>query len=849
MASLPKLFAVSLALLCCAPGIRVFATSQADPVLDLVGEWDVPGTTATIVIKANHFVMHHKLGRGDIKFDNAQYYTINYRERSLVCHYQVRVYSDADVEFARYENTDAPECDIGKVRRPPPPPPDPSLEAANAAVVTEPADPVAKAAFKALDKHCARCHQNGRLSGRKEPAPEFGNILKLEEIAGNTKLILPGNGYGSSLVNKIVSDRHWAEGAAQAPSKEDINAIVAWIEGLGNTAETNCRPAIGAKELVALIAKDLDSPDIPQPKKSSTRYLTLTNIYNACVAEKPLEIYRQAAIKLINSLTRLPNITKIAPIDPAKTILRINISDLGWSAGDWDKIVAAYPYATRPTDTVHNRTLEQVTGAKLAYVRADWFAFTASRPPLYNRLLDLSGTFRELEQRLNASLAGNITSLTAKRAGFQTSTVSLHNRLIERHSLTSGYLWRSYDFASNDGDRNLFEHPLGPGGAGGFQPDANETIFTLPNGFQGYFLNDGQGRALDKAPPDILHDANRVLDNRDPSVVTGISCMGCHGQGLKGAKDEIRARVLSAKEYFPRAVSEAVTALYPEQPELNELFASDNAAFKTAMAKAGVTAFADSSGAEIVYALSSQYERPLTLQTAAAEFGMSAEEFGRLAAARAEGPNRLLVNSLTQEKAPRDRFEKAFASLAAQVADEELIAPAQAAPVPVAKIEPAADLTLSLTADKAFYKKDDIATFTVVASQDCYLTFLNVDRKGAATVIFPNKWQQDNRIRASMPVLIPGPDAQFDFHLRDRGTETLIAICTEKNVTVDGIEHRFGASSLTEVPDYSGSVARSMRAITAEARVKPGAKQTLPEAMPSPGRSNSARVAIKVQVK
>jgi hypothetical protein len=848
MAPLLRIIALSLALLSLgAPGGDASATTQTDPVQDLIGEWDVPGSSASIAIKPNHVVMHYKLGRGDIKWDNADYYNINFRERTITCHYIVRVYSQTDVEFVRAENLDLPECDLGKVRRPPPPLPDLSQPVAPSvsAVINEPEEPVAKAAFKALDKHCARCHQNGRLSGRNAPAQDFGNILKFDEIAGNVKYVSPGNGHGSLLVQQILNGkRHWAEGATGDPAKEEIDSVIAWIDSLGKTAGVNCRPVIGNKELVSLIAKDLDSPEIPQSKKQATRYLTLTNIYNACVAEKTLEIYRQGAIKLVNSLTRLANVAKVTPIDPAKTILRINIADLGWSTADWERVLAAYPYATRPTDTVHNRTIEEVTGTKLAYVRADWFAFTASRPPLYNRLLRLPTNAQELEERLAVDVGRDIAGFTAKRAGFQTSPVAQHNRLIERHPLPNGYLWRSYDFASEDGEKNLFEHPTGPEGPKGFRHDMNATIFALPNGFQAYYLNDGQGAAIEKAPPNILHDANRASDNRDPSVVMGISCMGCHGNGLREAKDEVRSHVLNAKELYPRAVSEAVAQLYPEPAELNELIAGDTGAFKNALAKAGVAALAESGG-DIVYALSSQYERPLNQQVAAAEFGMTAEEFGKMAAARAEGDNKSLLSLLTQAKATRDRFEKSFVSLARQIADDEVVT-VEAAPMPLAKYQAPTGLAVTLTSDKETYRRNDTPDFTVIASQDCYLTLLNLDEKGKkATVIFPNKFQQNNRIAANKPVSVPGPDAPFQFRLGDLGMETVIAICTEKNVPVDGIAHDFGASAFTEVPDYTGAIAR---AITVEKKTKTVVTPSPPQPQPQP-QSKSSRAAIKVQVR
>jgi len=70
--------------------------------------------------------------------------------------------------------------------------------------IKAPADPAAKAAFDALDRTCARCHQEGRLVDRERPSHRFGNILKLDEISKNRDLIVPGNPYGSKLFKQIV---------------------------------------------------------------------------------------------------------------------------------------------------------------------------------------------------------------------------------------------------------------------------------------------------------------------------------------------------------------------------------------------------------------------------------------------------------------------------------------------------------------------------------------------------------------------------------------------------------------------------------------------------------------------
>ena len=76
--------------------------------------------------------------------------------------------------------------------------------------------------------------------------------------------------------------------------------------------------------------------------------------------------------------------------------------------------------------------------------------------------------------------------------------------MIERHPSRSGYFWTSYDFAGNKGKQNLYEHPLGPKGNNAFEHDGGETIFSLPNGFQAYYLNTADGKALNTGPTSTL---------------------------------------------------------------------------------------------------------------------------------------------------------------------------------------------------------------------------------------------------------------------------------------------------------------------------------------------------------
>jgi len=723
--------------------------------------------------------------------------------------------------------------------------------------IGEPTEPVAKAAFSVLDRHCARCHQSGRLIEREKPAKDFGNILKLDEIAANPDRILPGNYLGSPIVKKIVNhempEDFWEFGITKygnpPPSEQDLSALKAWIEDLTRrpaVASCETRKPVKNSDLVQSIVSDLDKQLLA--RRRGTRYLTLTNLYNSCASEVDMDVFRFGTIKLVNSLARLSNIVKLETIDPERTILRINIDDLGWDTADWETVLAVYPYATRPADNSLNAAIENSTRTKLAYVRADWFAFTASRPRLYNQLLHLPSTFQELQRQQRVDVTEDINRRVAKRLGFQKSGVSENNRLIERHPSPSGYFWTSYDFGSNEGRKSFFEFPLGPGGEFGFLPDGGETIFSLPNGFQAYYLNNAKGEELEKGPPNIVRDEERAREGRDPSVIEGFSCMGCHFEGMKPNKDEVREFVQSAKAAFPKAVRDAVAELHPPPEQMDRILADDRNTFLTAMLKAGIKTLKDgkevpflqTNGVEIIVNVSNRYQRNLDIKAAAAEFGMTKDEFVAAIAAGAEGTNRQLIRRLDQAAVPRDQFEKSFLKLSQQISDDEIIGHDAAAPIVVAHVEQnRADL--SLTSDKNSYNQNEYATFTVVSATDCFLTVLDVDSNNTATVLFPNRFSQNNRVRGGTTKQLPD-NSNYQYRMKDKGVETITAVCTEQNVPVDGITHDFTRSAYTTVPNYTTTISRSI-AVDAAAKRAIGVEATSAAAPRPSGTSSAASTA------
>ncbi|MGD9925214.1 MAG: DUF4384 domain-containing protein [Pseudorhodoplanes sp.] len=732
---------------------------------------------------------------------------------------------------------------------------------ARAEVPPPPADPIAKAAYDVLLKHCARCHQDGALSEkdldnvehtREKSAANFSNVLNLEEVAANPHFVVPGNPKGSRLFTEVADQRmpdDWinARGNWHPVTEQDIVALAAWIDSL----KRECDPAqfVNHTDMMTEMAEDLEKEKTVS-RQRNVRYFTLTNLKNACISEKELKVYRQATIKLLNSLSRSPDVVRLQPIDEgSETILKVYLDDLGWDEKDWDTLMAAYPYNTQP-ETNYTKLLTEATGSKMPYVRADWFAFTASRPGMYEKLLKLPDTFQELAKQENVDIDANIKNFLAQRSGFRKSGVSVNNRMIERHRSRHGYFWTSYDFAGTKGKQDLYDHPLGPGGANGFEHDGGESIWSLPNGFQAYYLNDAKGKSLKVGPVEIVKDHRSKFG----VVTNGISCMGCHENGMIKKNDEIRKIVLeSGGKPLSRADMKAVDALYVPIEQMEKLLAGDTQRFINAMIKAGLDPKLQLNGTEMITALSQRYEADLDLALAAADLGLEKEVFSKTLNGAVKPELFQAVRRLQQNTLPRDQFENRYRDLMEQFGDEVVVV--LAAPEGEKKPEPQkvkTEVDLSLTSDKLEYKVGEAPFFTVVSTKDCFLTLTNIDEKDTLTVLLPNAFDKNNFVKANVPFKVPGQKPKFIFEFGDKGKETVMAVCTEKAVEVDGIKHDFKKEQLTTVKDATRALGRKLE--TRAIRVKPnegGGKV----AGPAPAKKEAApaadikRTAITVQVR
>ena len=474
---------------------------------------------------------------------------------------------------------------------------------------------LAQDTYAIFEATCLNCHG---------PDGAFRETLLMEHselIDGGT--VVPGNPDASELYKRLLGP---TENGAQMPfglpqlPPQSIDIVRRWILAGApdwTATTTPLRRFITPREVLTSIESHLNS--LSPFDRAFTRYFTLTHLYNAGETTEILLEYRKALNKLVNSLSWGSGIANPQPIDPQATVFYIDLRHYEWDRNDgWTKIEEEYPYhiAFDAQTALRNQLGRLQTQMKTGVpsVHIDWFIANASAPPLYHDLLSLPLTDRDLETRLEVDVAGNLVNapgFRVWRAGFNNSGVSNHNRVVERHRSRYGAYWKSYDFAGSVGTQNIFTHPLG------FTHDGGEVIFNLPNGLQGYYLANASGFRLDEAPINIV--SNPAAS--DPTVRSGISCIGCHTEGMKTFEDEVRS-VIESNANPPYNKAQALR-LYVQQSVMDARVSEDMETYRVALAATGGVF----GGVEPVSRFHEAFQGPINAAYAAAVVGLETEIF------------------------------------------------------------------------------------------------------------------------------------------------------------------------------------------------------------------------------
>ena len=476
---------------------------------------------------------------------------------------------------------------------------------------------LAQNTFAIFEASCLNCHG---------PDGAFRETLLMEHgelIDGGS--VVPGNPNASELYKRLLGP---TENGAQMPfglpqlPPQSIDTVRRWI--LAGAPDwtptgTTLRRFITPREALTSIESHLNS--LSSFDRSFARYFTMTHLYNAGETPEILAEYRSALYKLVNSLSWGSTITNPQSINPQATIFYIDLRHYEWDVNDgWTKIEETYPYHISFDAPEHLATRNQLgrlqTQMKtdVPSVHIDWFIATASNPPLYHELLSLPLTDRKLETRLEVDVVRNLINapgVRVWRAGFNNSGVSTNNRVVERHASRYGAYWKSYDFAGSVGKQNILTNPLD------FAHDGGEAIFNLPNGLQAYYLADENGLRLDEAPINIV--SNPAAS--DPTVRNGISCIGCHTEGMKTFEDEVRSVIESNPN--PAYNKAQALRLYVEKSDMDALVGKDMEKYRAALeATGGVFG-----GVEPISRFHEAFHAPVDAAYAAAVVGLQTDTF------------------------------------------------------------------------------------------------------------------------------------------------------------------------------------------------------------------------------
>ena len=468
-----------------------------------------------------------------------------------------------------------------------------------------------------FQQNCLNCHgEHGAFT--EEIIIEHTALIE-------TRAVVPRRPGVSELYQRLIEKRVEKRMPLGQPplSPDAIDTIRRWIlagaPDWTNTLQADS-PFITPQEMLETIENHVNS--LSPFDRAFARYFTLTHLYNAGETPEARHAYRRALSKLVNSLSWGREVIKPQPIDLEETIFYIDLRDYEWEIGTnrWTQIEQVYPYSIEFNTSTQASLREKLTrlrqemDCEVPFIHVDWFLATASLPPLYHDILDLPQTDRELETRLEVNVVENIRNAAGKRvwrAGFNDSGVSNNNRVLERHTSRYGAYWKSYDFAGSAGTQNIFTHPLA------FTHDGGEIVFNLPNGLQAYYLADAGGNRLDAAPISIV--SNPAAS--DPTVRNGLSCIGCHTEGMKTFEDQVRGVVeQNTNPPFDKA---RALRLYAEQAVMDERVSEDRQRYRQALETAGGIF----GGIEPIQRLYEAFQGPVEATHAAAAVGLETEAF------------------------------------------------------------------------------------------------------------------------------------------------------------------------------------------------------------------------------
>lgn len=272
-----------------------------------------------------------------------------------------------------------------------------------------------------------------------------------------------------------------------------------------------------------------------------------------------------------------------------------------------------------------------IDGFKTNYVEASQLAYTLSRPDVYNAIMQIPMYGNYLQDELRVDTSKGTDSFDYSIVD---EAITIEPRLLWRGDIPAGYYYKTTDIFSGQGQQfPFYDHPVpkfisnfgggfGGGqsysfvaslaqpqnddgsfstnrtytGESGLQQSAQEVIWSMPNGLQGYAIFGGLDQRRTDAFTFIVRDPRRGHTQRSsrggfgffgPRLLNGASCMGCHENGLNWLPNNLRDKLdtgqLSQSWTRDSAAVARVKELYPTTEEWRDIVDDDRRFFTVAM--------------------------------------------------------------------------------------------------------------------------------------------------------------------------------------------------------------------------------------------------------------------------
>lgn len=142
------------------------------------------------------------------------------------------------------------------------------------------------------------------------------------------------------------------------------------------------------------------------------------------------------------------------------------------------------------------------------------------------------------------------------------------------------------------------------------------------------------------------------------------------------------------------------------------------------------------------------------------------------------------------------RSQSSYAASSSEPAEDQILARIENADYSqilarlVALKQASPRFNIDMWLNRKSFRQGENVVFSFRSSQDCYITLIDISTRGDLRVIFPNRFHQDNYVKANRPYAIPGPEYGFDFGIQGpSGIERVKAIATLKPLSLFDLDY------------------------------------------------------------